>query len=65
MDQFVVDVGDTPVAVGDPVVLFGDGGEGFPTAEDWAEASATINWEIVTRIGGRTTRRYVRGDADA
>jgi len=65
MDQFVVDVGDTPVAVGDRVVLFGDGGEGFPTAEDWAEASATINWEIVTRIGGRTTRRYVRGDADA
>jgi len=63
MDQFVVDVGDTDVAVGDPVVLFGDG-DGFPTAEDWAEASDTINWEIVTRVGGRTNRRYVGGARD-
>ncbi|AYG05274.1 alanine racemase [Gryllotalpicola protaetiae] len=59
MDQFVVDVGDTDVAIGDQVVLFGDGAEGYPTAEDWAEASGTINWEIVTRVAGRTTRRYV------
>ncbi|GAA4177493.1 alanine racemase [Gryllotalpicola koreensis] len=59
MDQFVVDVGDTEVAVGDPVVLFGDGAHGFPTAEDWATASDTINWEIVTRIGGRTKLRHV------
>jgi alanine racemase len=59
MDQFVVDVGDTEVAVGDPVVLFGDGAHGFPTAEDWAAASDTINWEIVTRIGGRTKLRHV------
>jgi alanine racemase len=65
MDQFVVDVGDAEVAVGDPVVLFGDGAVGFPTAEDWAEASDTINWEIVTRIGGRTVRRYAGGEARA
>ncbi|GAA4160139.1 alanine racemase [Gryllotalpicola daejeonensis] len=64
MDQFVVDVGDVPAAVGDPVVLFGDGRQGFPTAEDWAEASDTINWEIVTRVGGRTKRRYVGDLAD-
>lgn len=59
MDQFVVDAGDTEVAVGDAVVLFGNGSEGYPTAEDWAEAAGTINWELVTRIGGRTKRRYV------
>ncbi len=32
-----------------------------PTAQDWAEACGTINYEIVTRIGGRMTRRYVGG----
>jgi alanine racemase len=64
MDQFVVDAGDAEVAVGDPVVLFGDGLGGLPTAEDWARASDTINWEIVTRIGGRTKLRYAGELAD-
>ncbi len=58
MDQFVVDVGDTPVAVGDEVVIFGDGALGVPTAEDWADAAGTINYEIVTRVGGRVARSY-------
>jgi alanine racemase len=61
MDQFVVDVGDSEVAVGDPVVLFGDERDGFPPVEDWAEASGTINWEIVTRVAGRTALRHVGG----
>ncbi|TIH39412.1 alanine racemase [Subtercola vilae] len=59
MDQFVVDVGDTAVAVGDRVVLFGDAGAGHPSADDWAESAETINYEIVTRIGRRIERRYV------
>ncbi|WP_040163063.1 alanine racemase [Microbacterium gorillae] len=59
MDQFVVDVGDAPVAVGDEVVLFGDPDRGDPTAEDWAAAADTINYEIVTRIGSRVPRREV------
>ena len=59
MDQFVVDVGDTPVAVGDRAVLFGDPLTGVPSATDWANAAGTINYEIVTRIGGRVARRYV------
>jgi alanine racemase len=59
MDQFVVDLdGDLPPA-GDDVVLFGPGLHGEPTAQDWAEACGTISYEIVTRIGGRMTRRYV------
>lgn len=59
MDQFVVDVGDDPVAAGDEVVLFGSGRDGEPTAQDWAEAAGTISYEIVTRIGSRVPRVHV------
>jgi len=56
MDQFVVDVGDASVTPGDRVVIFGDCG---PTADDLAEAAETINYEIVTRIGGRFVREFI------
>ncbi|WP_210479724.1 alanine racemase [Naasia sp. SYSU D00948] len=56
MDQLVVDVGDTPVAVGDEAVLFGDPAAGVPSADEWAEWAGTINYEIVTRIGPRVQR---------
>ena len=59
MDQFVVDVGDDAVNAGDEVVLFGPGVHGEPTAQDWAEAIGTINYEIVTRVGPRVPRRYL------
>ena len=59
MDQFVVDVGDTPVAVGDEAVLFGDPTLGAPAATEWADAAGTINYEIVTRVGPRVPRRQV------
>ncbi len=59
MDQFVVDLeGDRPVP-GDDVVLWGTGAQGEPTAQEWAEACGTISYEIVTRLGGRLTRRFV------
>lgn len=57
MDQFVVDVGDTHVAVGDEVVVFGDPTLGVPAATEWANAAGTINYDIVTRIGNRVPRR--------
>lgn len=60
MDQFIVDVGDAPVAVGDRAIIFGDPARGLPSADDWAAAAATINYEIVTRIGARVVRRYTR-----
>jgi alanine racemase len=64
MDQVLVDLGgDTPPA-GTEVVLLGPPGDGRPTADDWARACGTINYEIVTRLGGqvgRTSRRYVGG----
>ena len=58
MDQFVVDVGDAPVQPGDRAVLFGDPAGGVPGADDWAAAADTINYEIVTRIGGRVVHTY-------
>ena len=64
MDQFVLDVGDAAVRPGDEVVLWGAGDRGEPTAQDWADAVDTIHYELVTRIGGRFTRRYV-GSAGA
>jgi len=60
MDQFVVDVGADvstgAVAAGDEVVLFGPGDGGEPTAQDWAAATGTISYEIVTRLGARVPR---------
>ncbi len=60
MDQFVIDLGaQPPPEVGSRVIIFGSGQHGEPTAEDWAQWSHTIGYEIVTRIGGRIARRYV------
>jgi len=56
MDQFVVDVGDAEVRVGDEVVVWGDPATGAPSAEDWAAAAGTIGYEIVTRVGHRVER---------
>jgi alanine racemase len=62
MDQVVVDLGDRPdagtVREGDPVVVFGDSARDEPTAQDWADASGTISYEVVTRVGSRVPRRY-------
>jgi alanine racemase len=59
MDQFVVDLGATSTAQsGDWVTVFGPGDNGEYTADDWASASGSINYEIVTRIGPRVPRIY-------
>lgn len=59
MDQIVVDAGDLDVAAGDDVVVFGGGATGVPSADEWADWSGTIGYEIVTRIGPRVPRTYV------
>ncbi len=59
MDQFVVDLQGELPASGTEVLLFGPGDRGEPTAQDWAEWVDTISYEIVTRVGGRLTRRHV------
>ncbi|WP_229116765.1 alanine racemase [Actinomyces bovis] len=70
MDQLVIDLGpaeanqgaalEPPAQAGDPVVLWGDPARlpGVPTADDWATACGTINYEIVTRLGARIPRVY-------
>lgn len=58
MDQFVVDLGPGAATVGDRAVLFGDPAGGIPSADDWADAAGTINYEIVTRLGGRIERTW-------
>ncbi|MFJ8996684.1 alanine racemase [Streptomyces sp. NPDC102279] len=60
MDQFVVDLGGDEPEPGARAVLFGPGDRGEPTAEDWARAAGTIAYEIVTRIGTRVPRVYVK-----
>lgn len=51
-----------PARAGDEVILFSNPQSsstvGCPSADDWAQASGTINYEIVTRIGARVPRRY-------
>lgn len=60
MDQFVVNVGNDDVQVGDTVVLFGDPAQGAPSVHDWAAAANSIGYEIVTRlIGTRLEYEYV------
>jgi alanine racemase len=63
MDQLVVDLGDRSARPGDWATLFGPGHDGEPTAQDWATATGTIAYEVVTRLGGRTVRTYRGGRA--
>jgi alanine racemase len=63
MDQFVIDLGGHEPSVGDDVVIFGDARHGEPTAHEWALASDSIGYEIVTRIASRVPRHYVGTDA--
>ena len=71
MDQMVIDLGPLGVStggtslLGEEAVLFGDGADGGPTAEDWARAAGTNNYEIVTRISTRVPRRYINEAPDA
>ena len=56
MDQFVVDLGaDSNAVAGETVEVFGALGYSI---DDWAAASGTINYEIVTRIASRVPRIY-------
>ncbi|MDG4757542.1 alanine racemase [Micromonospora sp. WMMD710] len=61
MDQCVVDVGDLPVAIGDPVVVFGpaEGDQNPPTVGEWARWADTNPHEILTGIGARVARDHL------
>ena len=63
MDQMVIDLGNIGPAGADlfgaEAVLFGNGDDGGPTADEWAVAAGTNNYEIVTRISPRVPRRFI------
>lgn len=61
MDQFMVDVGDDVVEVGNSATLIGVDGEQRISAEELAEHIGTINYEVTTRIPSRVPRIYMEG----
>ncbi len=62
MDQVVLDLGpDSAGAAGDEVVVLGRAADGEPSAQDWAQAAGTINYEIVTRMSPRLPRVLLGG----
>jgi alanine racemase len=58
MDQFVVEVGDDKIPLGTDVIIFGDPALGEPSVDALARSAKTINYEIITRIGGRAPRVF-------
>ena len=59
MDQIMVDVGDLKVRIGDEAVLIGAQGQSRITAEELADISGTIPYEIVCGLGSRIPRVYI------
>jgi alanine racemase len=59
MDMTMVDVTDVSCAVGDEVVLLGQQGGQRITADELAELSGTIPWEIFCGVSKRVPRIYV------
>ncbi|MGH2757550.1 MAG: alanine racemase [Actinomycetota bacterium] len=62
MDQFMVDVGDDEVEVGEVATLIGDDGDERITAEELAAFSGTINYEVTARIPSRVPRIFLEED---
>ncbi len=61
MDQCMVDVTDVPnVKVGDEVIIMGTDGKNTILADDIANATGTINYEIVCAFGQRLPKVYVK-----
>jgi alanine racemase len=59
MDAITIDVSDAPgVQLGDVVTLIGEDHGEWITAEQVAEWSNTISYEVLTSIGPRVERRY-------
>lgn len=55
MDLVMIDLGDGPAAIGDPVELLGD----HVLIDDVAAAAGTVAHEVLTRLSGRAERIYL------
>ncbi len=61
MDQTVIDVTDIEdVKIGDEVVVFSNGENNTPTANELATLADTINYEIVCAVSKRVPRVYLK-----
>ncbi len=61
MDQCMVDVTDVPgVSEGDEVIIMGTDGKNTILADEIADATGTINYEIVCAFGQRLPKVYVK-----
>ena len=61
MDQCMVDVTDVPnVKQGDEVIIMGSDGKHTISAEDIAEATGTISYEICCAFGQRLPKVYIK-----
>jgi alanine racemase len=64
MDQMMVNVGDDPIAVGDDVLIWGDGTTNAIQVLDVAEAMGTIPYEMTCGISRRVPRVVVNDAGD-
>lgn len=60
-DETVLAAPGAPCAPGDPVLVFGPGDEGEPSAEEWAEWTGTVGDELVTGLTDRVPRVHEGG----
>jgi alanine racemase len=59
IDSLTIDVGESSVAIGDDVIIFGNGTGDPPTAEEWAVRTGTVPDEVVLRASPRIPRTYL------
>ena len=61
MDQCMIDVTEVPdVKIGDEVIVMGSDGKNTISADDIANATGTINYEITCAFGQRLPKVYVK-----
>lgn len=60
MNMCVLEVTNLELEIGDEVAIIGSQGKSIVTAEEWAEWSGTINYEIVTKINPLLQRKLVK-----
>lgn len=64
MDQFMIDVTDIEqIKAGDEVVILGQKGNQFISAQEIAQIMDTISYEVVCMIGKRVPREYLKNNA--
>jgi alanine racemase len=56
MDSIMVDAGDLPVSIGDVATIFG----GMVSLDEQAALAGTVSYELLTALGTRVPRRYLR-----